>query len=186
MTTMPRLTAAERREAVLEAASPEFAAHGYQGASTETIARRVGILQPYIFRLFGTKQNLFEAAVRRCLTETLDLFERAAAGKSGQEALEAIGAAHAELRYQRGHLIGRPQSSGVCDDPESREIVREGYGKLVALIERISGLPPERVVDFLGRALLIDLISALDLDGRPEPWSERILAAVRGDSVAST
>ncbi len=58
MTTMPRLTAEERREAVLEAASVEFAAHGYEGASTEKIARRVGISQPYIFRLFGTKRNL--------------------------------------------------------------------------------------------------------------------------------
>ena len=58
MTTMPRLTAEERREAVLEAASVEFAAHGYEGASTEKIARRVGISQPHIFRLFGTKRNL--------------------------------------------------------------------------------------------------------------------------------
>src|SRR5207249_2794876 len=70
MTTMPRLTAEERREAVLEAASMEFAAHGYERTSTEKIARRVGISQPYIFRLFGTKRNLFEAAVRRCLVET--------------------------------------------------------------------------------------------------------------------
>jgi AcrR family transcriptional regulator len=57
-----RLTAAERREAVLEAASEEFAAHGYERTSTEKIARRVGISQPYIFRLFGTKRNLFEDA----------------------------------------------------------------------------------------------------------------------------
>jgi AcrR family transcriptional regulator len=180
MTTMPRLTAAERREAVLEAASAEFAAHGYERTSTERIARRVGISQPYIFRLFGTKRNLFEAAVRRCLIETLEALEHAAAGKQGKEALEAIAAAHAELRHERGQLIGRLQFSGACDDPESREIVREGYGKLVAFLERASGLPPGQVADFLGRALLIDLITALDLDHRPEPWSERILAAIKG------
>jgi AcrR family transcriptional regulator len=179
MTTMPRVTAAERREAVLEAASAEFAARGYEGTSTEKIARRVGISQPYIFRLFGTKRNLFEATVRRCLTETLDAFEHAASGKRGKEALEAIAAAYAELRHERGRLIGRLQSSGACDDPESREIVREGYGKLVAFVEQASGLPPDQVADFLGRALLIDLITALD-DRRPEAWSERILAAVKG------
>jgi hypothetical protein len=77
-------------------------------------------------------------------------------------------------------LVGRLQSSGACDDPETREIVREGYGKLVAFVERVSGLPPDQVVGFLGRALLIDLITALDLDRRPEPWSERILAAAKG------
>ena len=126
MTTMLRLTAAERREAVLEAASAEFAAHGYERTSTETIARRVGISQPYIFRLFGTKRSLFEAAVRRCLIETLEALEGAAAGKCGKEALEAIAAAHAELRHERGQLIGRLQSSGACDGPESREIGRDG------------------------------------------------------------
>jgi AcrR family transcriptional regulator len=79
-----RLTAAERREAVLEAALAEFATHGYHGSSTEQIARRVGISQPYVFRLFGTKRNLFKAALSRCLGETLEAFERAAAGKRGQ------------------------------------------------------------------------------------------------------
>ena len=180
MTTMPRLTAAARRETVLEAASVEFAAHGYEGTSAETIARRVGISQPYIFRLFGTKRNLFEAAVRRCLIEPLEVFEHAAAGKQGQEAFEAIAAAHAELLHEGGRLVGRVQSSGACDDPETREIVREGYGKLVAFVERVSGLPPDQVADFLGRALLNDLITALELDRRPEPWSERILAAAKG------
>jgi AcrR family transcriptional regulator len=178
--TMPRLTAAERREAVLEAASAEFDAGGYERTSTEKIAQRVGISQPYIFRLFGTKRNLFDATVRRCLTETLDAFEQAAAGKRGREALEAIAAAYAELRHERGRLIGRLQSSGACDDPESREIARKGYGELVAFIEQVSGLPPDQVADFLGRALLIDLMTALDLDHRPEPWSERIFPAVTG------
>ena len=101
-------------------------------------------------------------------------------GKRGKEALEAIAAAHAELRHERGQLIGRLQSSGACDDPESGEIVREGYGKLVAFVERVSGLPPDQVAAFLGRSLLIDLITALDLDHRPEPWSERIFAAIKG------
>src|SRR6266496_139418 len=177
---MVRLTAEERREAVREAASAEFAAHGYERTSTEKIARRVGISQPYIFRLFGTKRNLFDAAVRRCLIETLEVFEHAAAGKHGQEALEAIAAAHAEILHEGGRLVGRLRSSGACDDPETREIVREGYGKLVAFVERVSGLPPDQVVGFLGRALLVDLITALDLARRPEPWSERILAAARG------
>ena len=81
MTTMPRLTAAERREAVLEAASVEFAARGYEGTSAVKIARRV-----------------FEAAVRRCLIETLEAFEHAAAGKHGREAIAAPLPACASVR----------------------------------------------------------------------------------------
>src|SRR5580765_4514503 len=94
--TAPRLSAAERREAILDAAQIEFAERGWAGTSTEDIARRAGISQPYLFRLFGTKKELFKASVARCLRETLEAFQRAAEGKRGQEALEAMGNEYVE------------------------------------------------------------------------------------------
>ena len=42
-----------------------FADHGAHGMSTETIAKAVGISQPYIFRLFGTKKELVKATIER-------------------------------------------------------------------------------------------------------------------------
>ena len=60
------MPAAERREMVLEAAVADFAAHGLAGASTEDVAHRAGISQPYLFRLFPTKKALFLALVERC------------------------------------------------------------------------------------------------------------------------
>src|SRR6476469_2250521 len=92
-----RKTAEERREQVLDAALDEFAARGFHGASTEAIARTVGISQPYVFRLFGTKKELFKAVTARCFRETLEVFQRAAEGKRGPEALEAIGQAYGDL-----------------------------------------------------------------------------------------
>src|SRR4051794_2734631 len=92
-----RKTREERREAVLDAALHVFAAAGYAGASTEDIARRAGISQPYVFRLFGTKKELFKGVVARCFRETLETFQRAAEGKRGEEALHAIGEAYQEL-----------------------------------------------------------------------------------------
>src|SRR5919108_6608387 len=89
-----RKTAAERREAVLEAALLEFAERGLHGASTEEIARRAGISQPYVFRLFGTKKELFKAVVARCFRETLQVFQRATEGKRGADALKAMGEAY--------------------------------------------------------------------------------------------
>jgi len=59
------MPAAERREMVLEAAMAEFAVHGLAGTSTEDVARRAGISQPYLFRLFPTKKALFLALVGR-------------------------------------------------------------------------------------------------------------------------
>src|SRR3989442_10309458 len=93
-TTTTRKSAGERREEILEAAMIEFAEKGLYGTSTDDIARRVGVSQPYLFRLFGTKKELFIAAVERCLEQTLALFRTAAGGKVGEEALHAIGQAY--------------------------------------------------------------------------------------------
>src|SRR5256885_11397552 len=103
--TGQRKSAEERREAVLDAALEEFAARGLGGGSTEAIAAKAGISQPYVFRLFGTKKELFKAVVSRCFRQTLELFQRTAEGKRGQAALEAMGDAYVnELLPDRTRL----------------------------------------------------------------------------------
>jgi AcrR family transcriptional regulator len=67
-----RQTADQRRESVLAAATTAFAAKGLYGTTTEEIARRAGISQPYVFRLFGSKMNLFIAVLARALLDTDD------------------------------------------------------------------------------------------------------------------
>src|SRR5438552_17860016 len=132
-TASPRQTAAERRESVLDAALVEFAEHGLHGASTDAIARAAGISQPYVFRLFGTKKDLFKAVVARCFRQTLELFQRAAEGERGEAALHAMGRAYTEqLLPDRTRLLAQMQAYAASDDPEVREVVRNGYGDLVA------------------------------------------------------
>ena len=72
------MSAEERRESVVRAAVTEFARTGYHGTSTEAIARRVGVSQPYLFRLFPGKQALFRAAAERCFDRTVAAFARCA------------------------------------------------------------------------------------------------------------
>src|SRR5580704_10052624 len=86
-----RLTAPERREQILEAAVAVFAERGYEGASTDVIARMAGISQPYLFRLFGTKRELIIATIKRCFADTEMLFQRAASGLEGDALLAAMG-----------------------------------------------------------------------------------------------
>src|SRR5437899_4944681 len=125
--TAQRKSAEERREAVLEAALEEFAARGLDGASTEAIAAKAGISQPYVFRLFGTKKELFKAVVARCFRQTLEVFQRAAEGKRGDEALEAMGQAYVQLLADRVRLRAQMQAYAALDDPEIREVVRAGH-----------------------------------------------------------
>jgi AcrR family transcriptional regulator len=174
-----RKTADERRDEILEAAFLEFAERGLHGASTEEIAKRAGISQPYIFRLFGSKKELFKAATARCLRETLELFQRAAEGKRGEEALEAMGAAYQEMLADRNRLRSQMQAYAACDDPEICEVVRNGYGDIVAYVERVSGLPPAEVTKFFATGMLINVIASMDLYARPEDWSERLLTGCR-------
>src|SRR5437879_11832769 len=94
--TSPRRSAEERREQILEAALAASAARGPGGGSTEAIARAVGISQPYVFRLFGTKKQLFVATIERCMSGTLEMMRTAAGELRGEEALHAIGQAYAE------------------------------------------------------------------------------------------
>jgi AcrR family transcriptional regulator len=172
-----RKSQAVRREEILEAAVDEFAEHGYHGASTEGIARRAGISQPYVFRLFGTKQELFKAVVSRCFRETLEMFQRAAEGKRGEQALEAMGNAYVErLHVDRMRLLLQMQAYAACDDEEICSVVRQGYGDLVAYVERVSGLEPRVVARFFAQGMLLNVFASMGLFvGQAEEWAERLL-----------
>ena len=176
MAVAQRKSAEERREAVLDAALEEFAAHGLSGASTEAIAAKAGISQPYVFRLFGTKKELFTAVVSRCFRETLELFQRAAEGKRGEDALAAMGDAYVhQLLPDRIRLRAQMQAYAACDDPEICEVVRNGFGDLVAYVERVSGLPPAEVSRFFATGMLINVMSAMKLTDSGEEWAARLL-----------
>jgi AcrR family transcriptional regulator len=177
-----RKSAEERRDDILDAALEEFAERGLHGASTEAIAKRAGISQPYVFRLFGSKKDLFKASAARCLREALETFQRAAEGKRGQEALDAMGQAYQELLVDRTRLRAQMQAYVACDDPEIREVVRNGFGDIVAYVERVSGLPEEEVTRFFAVGMLMNVMASMDLWESPEAWSERLLAGCKEDT----
>ena len=162
---------------MLDAAFVEFAEHGFEGASTEDIARRAGISQPYLFRLFGTKKELFKASVARCFRETLDLFQRAAEGKRGEDALKAIGETYQEqLENDRVRLRAQMQAYSSCDDPDIREVVRAGFGDLVAYVRRVSGSDWPTVWSFFATGMLLNVLASMHVDEDPEPWMHELLS----------
>src|SRR5258705_6048588 len=129
--TQTRMTADERRDAIVAAATEEFATGGLVGASTEAIARRVGVSQPYVFQLFGTKKDLFLAVVRSCFARTTLVFEDAArryepgANPLCDTVLDAMGQAYMELLADRTLLLLQLQAYAACADPDVRDVVRD-------------------------------------------------------------
>lgn len=66
----PRRSAEEITQRLVDAAIQEFALNGYAGARTAAIARRAGVVEPLLFKYFGSKANLFQ----RAIFQTLDRF----------------------------------------------------------------------------------------------------------------
>ena len=172
-----RMTADERREDILAVALVEFGEHGLHGTSTDTIAQKAGVSQPYLFRLFGTKKKLYLESVRRCLGQTLDVFQEAAAGKNGEDALHAIGAAYGVLLRDRTRLQAQMQAYAACGDDDVREVVRSGYGELVEFVERVSGAEPDRIRDFFAFGMLLNVFASMDLLDQQSPWAKKLLEA---------
>jgi AcrR family transcriptional regulator len=171
-----RLTAPERREQILEAAVTVFAERGYEGASTDVIARMAGISQPYLFRLFGTKRDLIVATVRRCFVDTEDLFTRAAKGHAGEEALHAIGDAYVEeIRRSPLKLRAQLQSYAACDDPEIRIVVAEGFGGLVDLVGHLTGMDVTSISEFFAKGMLLNVLAMMGQIDQPQAWAMRLI-----------
>jgi len=108
------------------------------------------------------------------------MFQRAAEGKRGREALEAMGAAYVErLQTDRKRLQAQMQAYAACDDPEIRAVARAGYGDLVAYVERVSGLEPAVVSAFFAVGMLLNVFASMGLTaGQSEPWADQLLAGL--------
>ncbi len=183
-TTTPRQTAEERRAAVLEAANVEFAHRGLHGASTDAIARQAGISQPYLFRLFGSKKELFIAVIDDCYARTLEGFRSAASGKSGAAALEAIGDAYAEsLENDRVMLQGQLQSyAASVEDADIREATARGFGRLVDFVETVSAADRVTIAQFFSKGMLMNVLAAMQYSLATEPkdsWAARLAEGCR-------
>jgi AcrR family transcriptional regulator len=181
MATRTRHTAEERRAEILDAARYEFAERGLHGTSTEDIARRAGISQPYVFRLFGTKKDLFLASCEACQREILETMRDAAVGKHGTEALDAMGRAYMELLEDdpRGLRL-QMEMYVAAGDPDVREVARRGYGELVEFVERASGEPTEAITQFFAYGMLLNVLASMGLDKTSSGWAQRLLLGCPG------
>jgi AcrR family transcriptional regulator len=159
-----RLAADERREQILDAAVTEFAHNGLKGATTEAIAARAGITQPYVYRFFRSKKELFVASVERCFDRCGATFVAAAAGGDTPPAkLKAMGNAYVAMLVDLENLLAQLQAYAACGDPAVQQVVRRRFSELYELVERTSGAGREEVRAFFANGMLINVAAALDL-----------------------
>jgi AcrR family transcriptional regulator len=169
-----RHTAAERRAEVLKAAVAEFALHGLHGTSTEAIARRIGISQPYIFRLFPSKKDLFLAAIDQCFDRVEAAFRNAAeesptAAESNRHTmaspvearLHEMGHAYLRLLAKRELLLFQMQAYAACSDEDVRRKVKLRWDRLVKVTSEISGASRDALTAFFARGMLMNVFASI-------------------------
>ncbi len=168
------MTADERRDAIVAASVEEFATGGLVGASTEAIAKRAGVSQPYVFQLFGTKKGLFLAVVRSCFERTRLAFEGAAARLRPRR--------DAGLRQRpRGDrplstcassttgalLLVQLQAYAACADPDVRDVVREEFAALYRRVRELSGASGQEIHHFFAEGMLLNIAAAIEFGSHP-------------------
>ncbi len=186
-----RKSSVERREDVLDAAVAEFSEKGLHGASTEAIARRVGISQPYVFKLFGTKKNLFLAAVNRVCDRIVEAWEDSLTDET-QNPLLVMGEAFNGLTFHREELLLVLQACAASKDPEVLGLMRARMERMYDYVGDATGEPDENVQAFFAQGMLLIVGAGLALPemAQESDWARRFLGLEKGwdmrDQAGST
>lgn len=174
------MKAEERREEVLRAASAAFAEGGYRGTTTEDVARRAGISQPYIFRLFGSKKELFIAVVEACFDRTVETFEKASQGLDGVEALESMGMAYGELiRDPVLLLVEMHAFAASVYEPDVRRVAQRGFRAVWQTAKKASGLGSDAVREWVSMGMMWNVVAALGIEELDDPWAAEVAPSHR-------
>ena len=186
--TAERIPAAQRRELILEAATGVFAERGYAGSTTDQVAKAAGISQPYVVRMFGTKEALFLEALDRAqgkllrafrdviaaydageLAEELHHLDPAAGSGRPEQLKQLMAIAYADLVEDRGILMMLMQAFVAGHEPAIGARAREGFLDIYRLVRDEAGLSPETSRDFLAQGMLMNTLIGIRL---PEVYEQ--------------
>ncbi|MGZ5418053.1 MAG: TetR/AcrR family transcriptional regulator [Nocardioides sp.] len=163
-TTSTRMRGDERRTLVLDAATRCFARTGFAGTSTDAIAREAGVSQPYVVRIFGTKQALFLEAFNRAGERIRDAFaevlHEGAFDPADMEDQARLGAAYTGLLADRELMLVMLHGFAAGDNEEIGARARALMDEIAGLL-RSSGMEPEQVRDFVAQGMLLTVLMAM-------------------------
>jgi AcrR family transcriptional regulator len=166
----------ERRESILKAATEVFGARGYAGATTDAVAKAAGVSQPYVVRMFGTKEALFLAVLGRSIDRVLETFEEvvttAPVSTTPEELHILLGRSYADLLTDRGLLLSIMQAFVLGGEPEIGPVARAGFMRVWRFMRTRAGYSADGAYAFLSGGMmlntLVGLRVALDYDTDPD------------------
>jgi len=159
-----RMSSEERREQIVEAAIAVFGAKGYVGTTTDDVARAASVSQPYVVRLFGTKENLFLAALGSALDRLLTAFRAVPEGydpRDLHERGELMGQAYLSLLEVRGLHQILSQAFLLGAHPIIGPQARSGFAQVWRFLRDDAGFTTEEAKTFLAMGMLINTMIGL-------------------------
>lgn len=161
--TGKRLSSDERRRQILVAALAVFGTRGYEGATTDEVARAAGVSQPYVVRLFGSKENLFLATIEDALTRLLAAFRAALAADEGDDlpAAKRIGQAYVDLIEVRGLHQTLAHAYLLGSNPVIGAAARRGFAAVWRFFREEMGLDADEARAFMAEGMLISTMIGL-------------------------
>ena len=158
------MTADDRRELVLAAATRAFARTGYAGTSTDAVAKEAGVSQPYVVRLFGSKLDLFlevfERSVRRIKSAFDEVIDAGPFDPASEEDKARMGLAYAELLEDQDFLQVMMHGFSSGGVPEIAAAARRCMGEVFATIRR-TGWDDEQARDFVAYGMLLNVMLSM-------------------------
>ncbi|WEK62648.1 MAG: TetR/AcrR family transcriptional regulator [Candidatus Microbacterium colombiense] len=163
-----RIPSGERREQILAAASLVFGERGYFGATTDQIAKAAGISQPYVVRMFGSKETLFIEVLARASDKLLDTFsavidEWKATGSPDDRIGRLLGTAYVNLVEDRGILLSLMQAFSMGHDAVIGAGARADFLRIYRLLREEAGFDPVAARSFLAEGMLLNTLLGLRL-----------------------
>lgn len=162
MTKPPRMSSDERREQIIDAAIAVFGARGYEGTTTDEIARAAGVSQPYVVRLFGSKEKLFLATLAVVLEHLFTAF-RAGLTAGGEVVIqERMGLAYVDLLRVRGLHQMLSQTFLLGGHPVIGPAARRGFTDVWEFLRGPEvGMSAAQAHDFLAQGMLLNTMIGL-------------------------
>ena len=129
------MSAAQRREQLIEIARELFAERGFEGTSVEEIAARAGVSKPVVYEHFGGKEGAYAVVVDR-ETQTLHSAIRDALSTPGGGARELLErGAMALLEY----IEKRPDGFRILSrDPSTEPTAGQPSGSFASILSDIA------------------------------------------------
>ena len=163
-TTARRMSSEERREQIIRAAIAVFGARGYEGTTTDDVARTAGVSQPYVVRLFGSKESLFLAAMQASLDELMRVFRDALADEASERPVsKRIGEAYVELLSVRGLHQTLSHAWLLGGHPVIGPAARRGFAEVWRFFRDEAGLDADEARMFLAEGMLINVMIGMRL-----------------------